>query len=253
MYMESQHSSRGQINFRLFGVNVSIHPMSWVFLAIIGGGLGVSNKDSLVQMLCFVVAGMLCLLVHEFGHALVGRRLGSGNADITIAGLGGITRHEYAPTSRMNYFMTVLAGPLASLLLGITGGVLLGLQLGDVGAGIELSLALPLPGDALSQHTKTVLVLNFLDGGIPMVVLKLYTALFMVCFWWSVFNLLPILPLDGGRLLATLLGNNRVVCMVGLVICVVLLLCCLFTGSWFNMMIVGYLGWLNWQFLRAGM
>lgn len=227
--------------------------MAWVFLAIIGGGLGVSNKDSLVQMLCFVVAGMLCLLVHEFGHALVGRRLGSGNADITIAGLGGITRHEYAPTSRMNYFMTVLAGPLASLLLGITGGVLLGLQLGDVGAGIELSLALPLPGDTLSQHTKTVLVLNFLDGGIPMVVLKLYTALFMVCFWWSVFNLLPILPLDGGRLLATLLGNNRVFCMVGLVICVVLLLCCLFTGSWFNMMIVGYLGWLNWQFLRAGM
>ena len=219
--------------------------MSWIVLAIIGGGFGISDRDSLVQVLCFVVAGMLTLLAHEFGHALTGRWLGCGNAAITIASMGGVTRHEYAPTSRLNYFITVLAGPLASLLLGIAGGVLLGLQLNNPGIGIQLSLSMPL--GIFSQQAIAALY----TSGMSVTLLKLYGALFLICFWWSVFNLLPILPLDGGRLLATILKNDRIVCIIGLVICGLLALWSLLSGSWFNFLIVGYLGWLNWQFYRA--
>lgn len=219
--------------------------MSWIVLAIIGGGFGISDKDSLVQVLCFVVAGMLTLLAHEFGHALVGRKLGGGNAAITIAGMGGITRHEFAPSSRLNYFITVLAGPLASLLLGITGGAILGLQLGQLETGIQLSLTLPV--GTISPEAAQVL----LNSSISPTLFKLYAVLFLICFWWSVFNLLPILPLDGGRLLATLLNNNRIVCIIGLILCGILALWSLISGSWFNFLIIGYLGWLNWQFYRA--
>lgn len=219
--------------------------MSWIVLAIIGGGLGISDKDSLVQVLCFVVAGMLTLLAHEFGHALVGRKLGGGNATITIAGMGGITRHEFAPSSRLNYFITVLAGPLASLLLGITGGAILGLQLGQLETGIQLSLTMPV--GTISPEAAQVL----LNSSISPTLFKLYAVLFLICFWWSVFNLLPILPLDGGRLLATLLNNNRIVCIIGLILCGILALWSLISGSWFNFLIIGYLGWLNWQFYRA--
>lgn len=219
--------------------------MSWIVLAIIGGGFGISDKDSLVQVLCFVVAGMLTLLAHEFGHALVGRKLGGGNAAITIAGMGGITRHEFAPSSRLNYFITVLAGPLASLLLGITSGAILGLQLGQLETGIQLSLTLPV--GTISPEAAQVL----LNSSISPTLFKLYAVLFLICFWWSVFNLLPILPLDGGRLLATLLNNNRIVCIIGLILCGILALWSLISGSWFNFLIIGYLGWLNWQFYRA--
>lgn len=219
--------------------------MSWIVLAIIGGGLGISDKDSLVQVLCFVVAGMLTLLAHEFGHALVGRKLGGGNAAITIAGMGGITRHEFAPSSRLNYFITVLAGPLASLLLGITGGAILGLQLGQLETGIQLSLTMPV--GTISPEAAQVLR----NSSISPTLFKLYAVLFLICFWWSVFNLLPILPLDGGRLLATLLNNNRIVCIIGLILCGILALWSLISGSWFNFLIIGYLGWLNWQFYRA--
>ncbi len=243
--MYSNQETKGTIQFRLWGIPVTIHPMSWIVLAIIGGGFGISDKDSLVQVLCFVVAGMLTLLAHEFGHALVGRRLGGGNATIIIAGMGGVTRHEYAPASRLNYFITVLAGPLASLLLGILGGALLGLQLGHVGIGIQLSLTLPV-------GTVTPEAAGFLlNSGISLTLFKLYAALFLICFWWSVFNLLPILPLDGGRLLATLLNNNRIVCIIGMVLCGILALWSLISGSWFNFLIVGYLGWLNLQFYNA--
>ena len=243
--MYSSQPAKGTIQFQLWGIPVSIHPMSWIVLAIIGGGFGINDRDSLVQVLCFVVAGMLTLLAHEFGHALTGRWLGSGNAAITIAGMGGITRHEYAPTSRLNYFITVLAGPLASLLLGIAGGILLGLQLSNPGIGIQLSLSMPL--GIFSQEAIAALYAS----GISVTLLKLYGALFLICFWWSVFNLLPILPLDGGRLLATILKNDRLVCIIGLVICGLLALWSLISGSWFNFLIVGYLGWLNWQFYRA--
>ena len=243
--MESNQETKGIIQFRLWGIPVAIHPMSWIVLAIIGGGFGISDKDSLVQVLCFVVAGMLTLLAHEFGHALVGRKLGGGNAAITIAGMGGITRHEFAPSSRLNYFITVLAGPLASLLLGITGGAILGLQLGQLETGIQLSLTLPV--GTISPEAAQVL----LNSSISPTLFKLYAVLFLICFWWSVFNLLPILPLDGGRLLATLLNNNRIVCIIGLILCGILALWSLISGSWFNFLIIGYLGWLNWQFYRA--
>ncbi|MBO5684371.1 MAG: M50 family metallopeptidase [Akkermansia sp.] len=249
--MNRSETARGVIYFRLWGIPVAIHPMSWVVLAILGGGFGVNDRESLVQVLCFVVAGMLALLSHEFGHALVGRKLGGGDAGIVISGLGGVTRHEHAPRSRVNYFMTVLAGPMASLLFGMLGGVALGLQLGNVEQGVQLSLLLPLPGDMVPVEAVSALQEAVWSGSLPLVMLRVYSTLFLVCFWWSVFNLLPILPLDGGRLLATLLGNNRVVCILGLVICALLGLWCICSGSWFNMMIVGYLGWLNWQFLQS--
>lgn len=243
--MYSNQSTKGTIQFQLWGIPVIIHPMAWIVLAIIGGGFGISDQESLVQVLCFVVAGMLALLVHEFGHALVGRQLGGGRAVITIAGMGGVTQHEYAPESRLGYFITVLAGPMASLMLGIIGGVLLGLQLGQVGIGIQLSLTLPT--GSISPEAAQFL----LHSGISLTLFKLYAALFIICFWWSVFNLLPILPLDGGRLLATILNNNRIVCIVGMILCGVLALWSIISGSWFNFLIIGYLGWLNWQFYRS--
>lgn len=243
--MNNSGSTKGTIQFQVWGIPVSIQPISWIVLAIIGGGFGINDKDSLVQVLCFMVAGMLTLLAHEFGHALVGRSLGGGNASITIAGMGGLTRHERTPSSRLNYFITVLAGPLASLLLGIVGGALLGLQLGHIGIGIQLSLTLPV--GSVSPEAASLLM----NSGISLTLFKLYMALFLICFWWSVFNLLPILPLDGGRLLATLMRNDRLVCIIGLTICGILALWSLISGSWFNFLIIGYLGWLNWQFFRA--
>lgn len=243
--MNDSGTAKGTIQFQLWGIPVTIHPMSWIVLAIIGGGFGISDRDSLVQVLCFVTAGILTLLAHEFGHALVGRSLGGGNASIIIAGMGGLTHHERTPSSRLNYFITVLAGPLASLLLGIAGGAALGLQLGHIGIGIQLALSLPL--DMASPEAVTLLV----NSGISLTLFKLYAALFLICFWWSVFNLLPILPLDGGRLLATLLRNDRLVCIIGLILCGLLALASLLSGSWFNFLISGYLGWLNWQFFRA--
>lgn len=242
---------RGTLSFSLFGVPVQIQPVSWVFLALIGGGLGIDNKDSLVRVLLFVVAGMVTLLAHELGHALVGRRMGAGPAAITIAGLGGVTEHATLPPTRRGYFAMVAAGPLASLALGLGAGLLFGISIGHPAAGIATAILIPLPDfipmpDALNTAIHTGLMTHPLHP----VLLQGYSILMSICFWWTVFNLFPVFPLDGGKLLGNLLRSDYKACCVGLVFSAVLIGLAVLSGSIFNMMICGWIAYMNYQYYR---
>ncbi len=243
-------NERGILNFRLWGIPVSIHPISWVMLLILGGGLGVDSGQQLANVLLFVVAGMLCLLVHEMGHALAGRQLTGCLPAIAITGLGGMTYSPRLPHTRRGYFLYVFAGPLASLLLGMLGGLIFGLHIGHPGQGLAFSLLYPLPF-ALSAET-----LFAIDAsGMSHLLLSFYLNLFCICVWWTIFNLMPIFPLDGGKLLGTILGNDRLACLIGLGFGGLLSALCLLWallggGSWFNVVIVGYLTYINYSYLR---
>lgn len=244
--MEQQ---RGIIRFQFLGVWVSIHPFSWVMLAILGGLLDVSDGQSLSRVAIFMVAGMLCLLVHEYGHALVGRRFGMGEPVIQIAGLGGMTYHPFRAFSRVGYFLTVLAGPLATLLPGLLAGLALGLQVGDVAAGLQFACVWPLPVE-MPMSVGMPIGLALQAGSLAPSMFLIYSTTMLISFWWAVLNLLPIFPLDGGRLLGSLLRNERLTCIIGFSLAVVLTIWCALSGSWFNFMIAGYLAWMNWQQLR---
>lgn len=245
-------TSRGTLSFVLFGIPVNIHPVSWVMLAIIGGGLGIDNKDSLVRTLLFVAAGMVTLLAHEFGHALVGRRVGAGPASVTIAGLGGVTQHAYLPPTRAGYFAMVAAGPLASLALGLAAGLLFGLLIGHPVAGLVSALLFPLPefvpvpGAVLAAVSE-----GLMQHPLPPVALQGFLVLLGICFWWTVFNLFPIFPLDGGKLLGTLLHSDFKACRVGLVFSALLFFLAVLSGSIFNMMITAWIAYINFQYYRA--
>ncbi len=243
----------GSITFRLFGIPIVIHPIAWVVLLIIGGGLGINSGEQLASVLLFVVAGMLCLIVHEMGHALAGRHLTGCLPSIDIAGFGGSTFTPRLPRTRSGYFALVAAGPLASLLLGIVGGAIFGLQVGNLPGGIVFSLLCPLP----IRHEPMMLLevyQGIAESGMGTTLLTFYLQLFSVCVWWTIFNLLPIFPLDGGKLLGTLLDNNRLACIIGMIVGGLLCMLCLIWaslgGSWFNLLIVGYLTYINYQYLR---
>ena len=103
--MQRSSVPKGSLYFELFGVPVLIRPSSWIVLALLGGGLGISNGTDVSNVLVFVVAGMLCLLVHEFGHALVGRYLGGGEPCIEIAGMGGRVKIIHKEWPKRSYFL----------------------------------------------------------------------------------------------------------------------------------------------------
>ena len=127
------------------------------------GGLGVFAL-SLAGALLF--AGSL--LAHELGHALVARRRGVHTQEITLWMLGGVAKLTSEPTEPKDELAISAAGPAVSL------------GFGAIGAGLALGLSALSAPEAIIALAWIVAFTNVMLG---------------------VFNLLPGLPLDGGRIL----------------------------------------------------
>jgi Zn-dependent protease len=159
---------------RVLGFPVHL-TLSWVVLAvfvtILYGGLVADARPALATGAAYgfgalFVAGLLgSVLLHELGHAVVSRRLGTGVKGITLELLGGYTEMERdAPRPGIEAAVS-LAGPAASMTLALVAG-----------AG-----AAALPGDGTGAHFLAHLAVT--------------NAII------AIFNVLPGLPLDGGRAL----------------------------------------------------
>lgn len=169
---------------RVAGIDVEAH-WSWLFIvalivwSLAAGVFPDTNPgygDGVYAAMAVVAALLLFLSLglHELGHALVARREGMRIEGITLWLLGGVARFGGGrfPSAPAELRIAV-AGPLVSLVIG---GVLL-----------AFALLVPLP--------------SAVDG---------------VVFWLGyvnlallVFNMLPALPLDGGRVLRSLLWARR--------------------------------------------
>jgi Zn-dependent protease len=152
--------------FRVFGFPVTIDISFVVVAALLGYYPGVTARGFVVWLAMVPLA----VLSHELGHAFVARPTGAEPA-ITLAGLGGVT--TYVPPRRLSRGRSVaisLAGPAVGIVIG--GGLLAYAATAGPTAG---SLGATIVGTAI------------------------FTTL-----GWSVLNLLPILPLDGGHILPAL-------------------------------------------------
>lgn len=205
----------------LFGVPVSVTAgfflMSGYFFYVMGAG----------RALPFVVAVLLSLLVHEFGHALVAKRLGL-DPRVLLQAFGGLTFHERAARDRDDV-MILAAGPGAGLAFG---GVCL------------LALRTVVPTYELSGHSFVVALLG---------------QLAMINLFWSLANLVPVWPLDGGQLfrllLVRLLGPSRGESWthrVGLGLGGALALMAYFSGQRFITVLLAMLAFQNFSRLQAG-
>lgn len=209
------------IRFTLFGVQVSIHPTLWLTLAILGRAYMVSNMVELMSALLFIIAAFVVLLAHEMGHALVGRHLGGGQPVVYLAWLGGDCTNESARLTRLQGVAMTAAGPLASLAVGLVAYLGLCLYVGDFALGSALSV-------------------GFAFGVMPAEVLMSYPPLAMFFFfylvevscWWTLLNLLPIFPLDGGQIMQGLMKSRAQMHAISLAVAVVLAVTFAVLGLW---------------------
>ncbi|MFI5362406.1 MAG: site-2 protease family protein [Elusimicrobiota bacterium] len=153
-------------------VSVSVQPFFLLMVVLFGASLG-RNSPGEIALWTAVVA--FSVLVHESGHAAVCLAFGSG-ADVTLHGFGGSTRPR-DPSS----FGTWKAAAL-DLAGCAAGAALAAASFGALHAAGAGMLALPRP---------------LFDAA---------AALVQVNVWFSLFNLLPVAPLDGGKLVQGLLG-----------------------------------------------
>lgn len=162
---------------RWFGIEVRMHVTFILLLGFVGvayglrGGVGAALAGVVFFALLF-----LCVLLHEFGHALAARQYGIRTRDITLLPIGGLARLERLPERPAQELWVALAGPLVNVV--IAGGLFLGLMLSGRGALI------------LHGITEGSLVARLLAANVFLVV----------------FNLLPAFPMDGGRVLRSLLA-----------------------------------------------
>ena len=148
---------------RYFGINVRLH-----FTFLIYAYLRVTSSPSLGWGLAFVVGLYLCILLHEFGHALAARWCDGEANDILLWPLGGLAfvRPAFNPTAHL---ITTAAGPFVTLVLWLVFSVL-----SRVLAGM---------------------------GHVPWMVLVYVHSLGSLNLWLLLFNLIPAFPMDGGRML----------------------------------------------------
>ena len=161
-------------HFRLFGIPVRVEVMFWLVTGVLGYSLG-----SAALVLTWIAVVFVSVLVHELGHAIALRAFGQRSA-IVLHGFGGLTFSQ-RKLSRVQSIVVSLAGPLSALvLLGLTS---VWVRDGDIGADLARS---------------------YTPGGFSLWAVVYLSAYINV--WWSLLNLVPIRPLDGGNILTELVG-----------------------------------------------
>lgn len=234
----------GEIRFRLFGFPVHVNPAFWLTVGFLGL-VTIEARDgrgAIEELLLWTVAAFLSILIHELGHAAVMRRFGY-QPSITLCSFGGYASYN---TDRLpGPFRQVLisaAGPAAQLALMAALAALLycrGYALAIYHRG-PAWLALPADGETIVAGGATLFVSN----------------LMLVSAAWAYLNLIPIYPMDGGRIarglleLATPLHGAHLSLVMSVLIGVGLAVACLAIQSTFLACYFAYLTITNIQALR---
>jgi Zn-dependent protease/CBS domain-containing protein len=172
--------------FKLLGFQVRID-MSWIVLALLiawslSSGLfplyykDLSTSTYWIMGIIGTVGLFLSIVFHEFCHSVVARKYGVPMKGITLFIFGGMAEMSEEPTSAKAEFMMAVAGPISSVLAGLAFYALLAL-------GKQAGWISPVKG-----------VLAYL-AWINMIL--------------AAFNLLPAFPLDGGRVLRSILWGVK--------------------------------------------
>ncbi len=179
---------------RIFGINIHVD-WSWIFIFLLvtwnlagavfpslhpDWGLGLNIAVGVAASLLFFFS----ILLHELAHSLVAKARGLPVRRITLFFFGGVSNIEREPPSPGTEFLMAIVGPLTSILLG-AGFIWLGRQ------------NVPEMATALNN------LMQLLRGLDPLSTMLLWLGPINILI--GLFNLIPGFPLDGGRILRSML------------------------------------------------
>lgn len=155
-------------HFSLFGIPVFVRPSFFVIVAM----LAASQDRSVQAVLVWVAVAFVGVLMHELGHAFMGRAFGLQPV-IQLVGMGGLT--SWAGGRNV--------GPGKSLLISIAGPAV-GIAIGVLALGYQI-MHPTAPESPQGFLLNTVVWINL---------------------GWGLINLAPIMPLDGGNAMRAVFG-----------------------------------------------
>ncbi|MGE0406391.1 MAG: site-2 protease family protein [Candidatus Korobacteraceae bacterium] len=164
---------------RFAGIDVFVHATFVLLL----GWIALSHwtaERSIARTLAgvgFILALFLCVVLHEYGHALTARRFGIRTRDITLLPIGGVARLERMPEDPRQELLVAIAGPAVNVVIAAC-----------IFAGLIISNAMEPVG-----------TLGVTEG-------SFFERLMLINLGLVAFNILPAFPMDGGRVLRALLA-----------------------------------------------
>lgn len=245
------------VKFRLFGIPFRIHPLFWAVAVLFSPFLrNFEDFYMLLAGLCgWILAWMLTFTIHELGHALVIKYVYGANPAIIFYGFGGLTVHQpfyKRIPSNGGRMLISFAGPLAQL---SSTALLLG---AFWVCGVEPRLTdtvnrigpIPIP----------MILPNWLPPLNYPMLLNAYFYFMYGFIWmgiaWSVLNLLPIYPLDGGQIVRSFcqkldsIGGVRTSLWISIICAIAMLAFAFRDGNQFIAIFFGIFAFQNFQELN---
>lgn len=175
--------------------------------------------DVYVPYLNIIATGMFCILLffvvlHEYGHCLMAKLLGWEVDNITLYPIGGMARMGFRYSKPTEELLVTLAGPMVNVFLAIIFGI------------------------------ATFLIIYF-DGDI--IPIATFITLTTMNVLMVIFNMLPIFPMDGGRVLRAILsyklGHRKATWLavkIAQVLGLLIILATCYYGYFFTAIVLGF-------------
>jgi stage IV sporulation protein FB len=166
---------------KILGIEIRIHA-TFLFLPLLIGGFYAMHYGWAVGARAFVLILLIfvCVLLHELSHSLVARHFGIRVPRITLYPMGGVASMQRIPRQSKQEFLISIVGPFSNFLIALLLFPILYFLIG--------------PQSILSPS------LDSWQG----VLANLFWANPML----GAFNLIPAFPMDGGRILRSILASH---------------------------------------------
>lgn len=172
---------------RYAGIKVQIHWTFWLLFIFIAF-LVFSNDGTWTDLMwhsIFVLALFLCVVFHEFGHALTARKYGIGTRNITLLPIGGVANLKEIPDNPKEEFVIAIAGPAVNVIIALLLYPLVPID--------QFFIDDP---ELLEERLSGITAENFLF------------YLFVMNLALVAFNMIPAFPMDGGRVFRAILATR---------------------------------------------
>lgn len=174
--------------FRVRGIQLAVHFSFFILLAYVGweGWQGDPQEDvargweGMFWNIVMLLAFFTCVVLHELGHSFTAMHFGVGVRRILLMPIGGMAEFDRIPRQPGREFLITLAGPAVNFAIAALLWALVGVPAGWPLGNVEFA------ADARG-FGQLLLSWNLLMG----------------CF-----NLIPVFPMDGGRIFRALLATR---------------------------------------------
>jgi Zn-dependent protease len=218
---------------KISGIEIGLHYSWFIIAALIVFSLGEhfrqvnpswSSGETWFVALFTAILFFCSLLLHELAHSLVAQARGLKVKEITLFALGGVSQMEDDPTDAKTEFSVAIVGPITSLIIGFCC------------LAIALGLGWQRSTDPHTAATGILVWLGYINIGL------------------ALFNLIPGFPLDGGRVLRSIVWaitknadrSTRIAARIGQLVAFLFILEGIwkfFSGAGFDGLWIAFIGW----------